>query len=247
MSNLKSFSTARNDGKISVSEEQGSRFAKEVAGDYNPIHDPGSSRFCVPGDLLFALTLDSLGLYNTMKFQFLGLVTGGAILRFPHDVVNGEAFVTNERDRPVLGVEATGGMIDNTMNIDRMVSNYVAFSGQNFPHILLPLMEQQSVMVNPERPLVIYESMSFKLEDLEFKSLSLELNETTLEVNGKRGKAALHFSFYDGEKKIGSGLKSLLLSGLREFDAQAVKILVDDYESNKEAGMAKLAGRKLTG
>ena len=35
--------------------------AKQVCNDYNPIHDIESKRFCVPGDLLFALTLNNFG------------------------------------------------------------------------------------------------------------------------------------------------------------------------------------------
>ena len=42
---------------VVISAEQASRFAKGVAGDYNPIHNPGARRFCVPGDLLFTLVL----------------------------------------------------------------------------------------------------------------------------------------------------------------------------------------------
>ena len=43
--------------KIHFSRQQASRFAKEIAGDFNPIHDPEAKRFCVPGDLLFALVM----------------------------------------------------------------------------------------------------------------------------------------------------------------------------------------------
>jgi len=240
MSYLQPFHDAIEGGRVSISEEQGSRFAKEIAGDFNPIHDHGSNRFCVPGDLLFALALNNLGLYKSMKFRFLDLVSGGARLKYPSTVDDGHAYVTNQRDKPALGIEATGLMTSAAARMEQLVLNYVAFSGQNFPHILLPLMEQKRVMVNPKRPLVIYESMSFSLDDLAFNSLQLKLDETTLEVTGKRGKAALHFSFYDGEKKIGSGLKSLLLSGLREYNAQAVKKLVDDYQANKDAGLARM-------
>ncbi len=45
------------DGFVRVGAEQASQFAKGVADDFNPIHDPDSRRFCVPGDLLFALVL----------------------------------------------------------------------------------------------------------------------------------------------------------------------------------------------
>ena len=45
------------DRSMQFSQQQASQFAKGVAGDFNPIHDVGGKRFCVPGDLLFACLL----------------------------------------------------------------------------------------------------------------------------------------------------------------------------------------------
>jgi len=237
MSYLQAFHNTLGDGKISISAEQGSRFAKQIAGDFNPIHDPDSKRFCVPGDLLFALALDNVGLHESMTFRFLDLVSADASLSYPNALHEHTTHVTNVRGKPALGIDGHGATLRDKASIEQLVLNYVAFSGQNFPHILLPLLEKGNVMVNPKRPLVIYESMSFTLSELAFSALRLELDDTTLNVNGKRGKAALHFSFYDGENRIGSGLKSLLLSGLREYDEKAVNALIDEYQANKEAGI----------
>ena len=55
-----------NNTKIIISAEQGSSFAKDISNDFNPIHDPGSKRFCVPGDLLFALVLGRYGISEKM-------------------------------------------------------------------------------------------------------------------------------------------------------------------------------------
>ena len=52
----------QNDSQLTISAEQGSRFAKAVSNDFNPIHDADSKRFCVPGDLLFAIALQRYGL-----------------------------------------------------------------------------------------------------------------------------------------------------------------------------------------
>ena len=45
------------DNSFEFTRQQASDFAKKVAGDFNPIHDVISKRFCVPGDLLFAVLL----------------------------------------------------------------------------------------------------------------------------------------------------------------------------------------------
>jgi hypothetical protein len=59
---------------VLISPDQGSRFAKDIAGDFNPIHDADSRRFCVPGDLLFALVLARYGVSACMHCRFVGMV-----------------------------------------------------------------------------------------------------------------------------------------------------------------------------
>lgn len=70
------------DGRIRISAQQASQFAKRIAGDYNPIHNPDARRFCVPGDLLFALVLARFGLSQRMSFRFLSMVGDGTPLCF---------------------------------------------------------------------------------------------------------------------------------------------------------------------
>ncbi|MEX2365607.1 MAG: DUF3581 family protein, partial [Pseudohongiellaceae bacterium] len=71
---LDAFHTQHTDNTISISAEQGSAFAKEIAGDFNPIHNIGAKRFVVPGDLLFALVLNRYGLSKSMSVRFSGMV-----------------------------------------------------------------------------------------------------------------------------------------------------------------------------
>ncbi|MDH3537940.1 MAG: DUF3581 domain-containing protein, partial [Gammaproteobacteria bacterium] len=62
------------DSKLSFTRLQASDFAKSVAGDFNAIHDVDSTRFCVPGDLLFSVIIHHYGLRQTMGFSFSGMV-----------------------------------------------------------------------------------------------------------------------------------------------------------------------------
>ncbi len=224
-----------NQGHISVSGQQGSDFAKGIATDFNPIHDPLAKRFCVPGDLLFALALSEYGLHKNMAFQFLDLVSAGTLLNYPRlNSDSADLQVLNSKGKAVLGLQYQGGGIDEAQKIEAMLRNYVAFSGQNFPHILVPLMKQHDVMINPKRPLVIYQSMSFKINDLSFSELQITLEKTELEVNGKRGDAKLFFSIKSDGQEIGSGIKTLVLSGLREYNELAVQQLSDAYLNRKK-------------
>lgn len=223
-------------GQFSVSGQQGSDFAKQIATDFNPIHDPLSKRFCVPGDLLFALALSEYGIHKNMAFQFLDLVSAETPLRYPQ--TNSDAAdlqVLNDKDKAVLGVQYDGGGVEESHKIEALLKNYVAFSGQNFPHILVPLMKQHEVMINPKRPLVIYQSMSFNINDLSFDELQITLEKTELEVDGKRGNASLLFSIKSGGQEIGSGIKNLVLSGLRKYEEVAVQQLSEAYLERKKA------------
>lgn len=230
---LQEFYSTRND-RISIDADQGSRFAKEIAGDFNPLHDADAKRFCVPGDLLFALVLEKFGLSRHMVFTFSGMVGRDIPLYFPET----DASVFEIRDangKPYLLVERSGETSSDQSLIERFIRSYVAFSGPNFPHVLVPLMAGRKVMINTERPLVIYESMSFELARLDFSLPVLEPNETNLEVNGRRGDARFHFSVNADGEAVGRGLKKLVISGIREYDKPAIDIFVENYLARIES------------
>ncbi len=221
------------DGTIRVTTQQASRFAKEIAGDYNPIHDPDAKRFCVPGDLLFALVLKTYGLSERMAFSFRGMVGEGVSLQLPHNP--GDAFdITDDTGKLYLHVERSGKITKNEAVIEAFVRRYVAFSGQNFPHLLQPLMATKNVMFNPDRPLVIYDSMDFELRRLDALDQEMELADAILDVNGKRGDAQLSFTLTSSGEDIGIGSKTLVISGLREYDEARMQDVVEEFYRRKE-------------
>ena len=222
----------KNNDEIVISATQGNDFAKEIANDFNPIHDTDAKRFCVPGDLLFAIALNRYGLHKEMKFQFRELVKADSGLTYPTKPSSQQDLqldVVNDRSKIVLSLQASGECSNNNQQIEQLIRNYVAFSGHNFPHILVPLMRQHNVMINPIRPLVIYENMSLDFTTLEFIDLDIALAQTSLSVDGKRGHAELHFIITSDGENIGSGLKTLVLSGLREYDQVAIDDMVERY------------------
>jgi len=228
---LQSFYT-ESDNQFSVSGEQGSQFAKQICNDYNPIHDPDSKRFCVPGDLLFALSLNNYGLSEKMNFDFSGLVPADKLLVFPISD-SSELVIKDEREKAYLTLVREGDNNSNQKAIEHLVRSYVAFSGHSFPYILVPLMEQHQVMINNNRPLVMYQSMSLNLDQLELEKPEVKLINADMQVEGKRGNVTLHFAINDGDKAVGRGEKKLVLSGLREFDAQVMDQLIKEYEARK--------------
>lgn len=222
------------DGRICISADQASHFAKGVAGDYNPIHNPDARRFCVPGDLLFALVLMRFGLSQRMVFHFRSMVGAGVPLALNLDA-DGLIRVTDEAGKLYLEVERDGEITHDEAVIEAFTRRYVAFSGKNFPHYLKPLMEAQGVMFNPQRPLVIYDSMGFELERLDVREPSLALSDSSLEVNGKRGDVRLEFALSGADGPLGRGSKKLVVSGLRDYDAEAMEAIVAEFYRLKGA------------
>ena len=217
---------------VSVSAQQASEFAKGVAQDFNPIHDVDAKKFCVPGDLLFALVLDQYGLSQKMTFRFEGMVGSGVNLVFP-DTVDDSFAILDDKDKQYLSVTRSGELTQCEVQTESFVRSYVAFSGLNFTHVLVPLMKQHGVMINPARPLVIYESMSFDLTRLDFEHIELSLVEQTLAVEGKRGDVTLKFELHCGESLVGTGEKTLVLRGLRPLEAESMDEMVARYEARR--------------
>lgn len=218
--------------EVVISAAQGSAFAKGVAGDFNPIHDPESRRFCVPGDLLFAIAIQRYGIYQSMAFEFLDLLGADIGMRypeqFPQQAKRLEIF--SSKDKPTLGLNVEGANSQVESQQESLIKNYVAFSGHNFPDILVPLMREQNVMFNPARPLVIYQNMQLNFQHLKFKTLDVELAQTSLVVNNKRGDATLNFKLKDEQgKEVGEGAKTLILSGLREYKEEQIQEMRDEF------------------
>lgn len=226
-------------GSICIAAEQASMFAKEVAHDFNPLHDVDAKRFCVPGDLLFSLVLEKYGLSQHMHFIFSGMVGHGVLLNFP-DTDADRIDVTDHQGKTYLQIERSGGAIHDQALIETLIRDYVAFSGQNFPYVLVPLLAKENVMFNIDRPLVIYESMTLDLQKLDFQEPRLEMLEPKMEVNGKRATAYLHFQIKAGDEVVGAGFKKLAVSGLRDYEEQPMQAFVDEYLARKNGYLSKL-------
>jgi len=220
---------------LSFTRQQASDFAKNVAGDFNPIHDIDSKRFCVPGDLLFSVIIHHYGLRQNMTFNFSGMVGDHVKLILPEpDSENEHLALMDEKGKKYLDMECSGQSTQNEKLVESLTTHYVEFSSQAFPHIIVPLMSEQNVMINPDRPLIIYQSMSLELDTLEMDSIDLELSNSALQVNGKRGNLTLEYDLLSNGKKIGRGCKRMVLSGLREFDKTRMDEVTDTYNQRKE-------------
>ncbi|MET0051869.1 MAG: DUF3581 family protein [Candidatus Thiodiazotropha sp.] len=219
--------------QVSFSRDQASRFAKQVADDFNPLHNPDSKMFCVPGDLLFAVALNRLGLSQSMSFTFSGMVSDKALILPRTDAQ--EIRVTDAEGKEYLSIHREGATTHDAQLIQDLVCRYVTFSGHTFPHLLVPLMAEQGVMINPGRPLIMYQSMAIQLKRLEISKPSLEYRGATLDVQGKKGMVRLDFRLLDGEQEVGHGSKHMALRGLQAYEEAVMQQVVDDYNGYKSA------------
>jgi len=217
------------EGKVTFTRLQASNFAKRIADDFNPLHNIDSRRFCVPGDLLFSLILTKYGCSEKMHFTFSGMVTDDVTLIMPANTPR--LSLKGENDKEYLSIEHSGNNSKNSELHENLIRSYVNFSGQTFPHILVPLMEEQGVMINPARPMAMYQSMSLELDRLDLSNIELEFDKekTRFEVNGKRGNVSLAFNLKADQQLIGSGEKHMVISGLKPFEKSAIDKVIEDY------------------
>jgi hypothetical protein len=218
--------------QFEFTRQQASHFAKKVAGDFNPIHDEDNKRFCVPGDLLFAVLLKKEGISQKMRFSFSGMVTDGVALNVVEKGEH-ESAVVDATGKEYLQMTHQGDVSHDQAFIQHVVTNYVQFSGMNFPHIMVPLMEQEQMMINCQRPLVIYESMEVEFDRLDLQRPEVEFTGATFDVEGKRGVVTLNFAFKENGDVVGKGVKRMVASGLKPYDTDAVNDLVERFNERK--------------
>ncbi len=216
------------DGRWIIRADQASRFAKEVAEDFNPIHDPDSRRFCVPGDLLFALVLGRIGLYQQMSFSFSTMV-GNEVPLVLDSAQEGLFRIRDEMGKECLDVRFSGNATNDPEIVENFTRQYVAFSGRNFPHYLHPLFEEHGVMFHPQRPLVIYDRMDFDFTSVALKGTGLVFDGASMDVERRRAVVILKFKFTDETKTVGYGSKKMIVSGLRPYDATVMNGVVEEF------------------
>jgi len=227
-----------NNEKISFTRQQGSDFAKQVADDFNPLHNVEAKRFCVPGDLLFSVIIAKSGLHKEMSFNFSGMVNDGIALTFPNEIIN-DFDIVDSKNKTYLSVEASGEKTHCASLINALTKAYVDFSGHTFPDILVKLMTENNVMINPTRPMVMYQCMKISLERLNITTLTLKLAKTSLTIEGKRGDAWLEFDLVSDGEIVGHGKKHMLLSGLRTYCQDSVDTMVTQYKNSKNEYCSK--------
>lgn len=220
--------------ELTVAPEQASRFAKNVAGDFNPIHDADDRRFCVPGDLLFAVILENVGLYQQMSFTFDARMTAETVGVLNSDGEQSGAIIDRRSEKPLVNFNYASKKIESKPLVHRFIKNYVAFSGQNFPYLLDPVLKSNDAMFNPKSPLVMYQSMDFTLNPKDESEIEVDYTHADFEAQGKRGYVTLNFDFMQKNSNIGQGKKQLLISGLRPYDEAAMQAIIESFLERKK-------------
>lgn len=228
---------------ICISAEQASLFAKEIARDFNPLHDIDAKKFCVPGDLLFSIVLEKYGLSRQMNFTFSGMLGRDVSLNFPQ--TNAAEFdIVSSHHKTILSVSRSGELSQDKAMIEALIRDYVAFSGYSFPYVLVPLMSQQNVMINLNRPLLIYDSMSLEFKHFNFTQPKVEVLDSKLSVNGKRGEAHLYFQVKSDTEIVGEGFKRIVISGMRRYEEKPMQAFIDNYQTSKEVYLQAVEAKK---
>jgi predicted ester cyclase len=222
---------------LNFSREQASSFAKFVAGDFNPIHDVDAKKFCVPGDLLFAVSVAHFGASQNMRFNFESMVSEKTFIALPSQDLKTVGLI-DQNDKPIMSIDCSGKHTSDKAFLLGLIEKYVQFSGKTFPDILMDLMQEKGVMINPARPLIIYRDMAVHILEFPNGELTLEFAGATLTAEGKKGDVKLEFDVSVDGKQIGHGIKSMVIAGLRPYDAVAADKIIADYNQTKTSGLA---------
>lgn len=246
--NLNDYFTAV-DRSVSFSETQASAFAKGVAGDFNPLHDPGHKRFCVPGDLIFSVLLHYFGIARISAVQFSGMLDGSTSMQLP-ELADEHTPIADANGKTLLSLFFQGTRINNADFVAALSEQYVRFSGKTFPDILVPLMREADIMINPDRPMVIYKDMSIELTEAVFPmpdndsaaagtanlqgedslpAISLDLSDSDISIHGRKGAVKLQFTIAANGLIVGKGEKNMVISGLRPYNESAMQEVVSQY------------------
>ena len=224
---------SQKDSSFRFTQHQASRFAKTVANDYNKIHDVDNKRFCVPGDLLFAVSLAKFGLSETMKIDFTGMVKNDTDLTFS-PLIDNKTTIVNAEQQAFMELELDGKSSNDEHIISKIIKEYVQFSGKNFPDVMVPLMRTENLMFNPARALIMYKCMQINMTRVDVSSIELKFDEAVIDVKGKRATVTFKFDFYEGNEKVGTGQKEMLLSGLIPYEESVMNGVIADYQAAKE-------------
>jgi len=185
----------------------------------------------VPGDLLFSLSLGRYGISESMTFDFQGMIGGESELHFEETTTN--IVVKDQKDKNYMSVTRNGNISKNETFVEGLIRSYVAFSGETFPHIIVALMKKEGMMVNAQRPMVIYDNMKLSFTSFSENAPEVVLKNSKFDVNGKRGLVTMEFDLRADGQSIGSGEKQIIMSGLRPFEQEGVDLLVEIYNQAK--------------
>lgn len=169
-----------------------------------------------------------------MRFDFSGMVNDGIALSV-EEKGKTESALVDASGKEYLHMHHEGEISHDAEFIEHIVKAYVEFSGMNFPHIMVPLMEDKQMMINCQRPLVIYESMEVEFEHLNLSRPTVDYVGATFDIDGKRGLVTMKFNFIDNGVVVGKGIKRMVASGLKPFQKEAVDDLVERFNARKEA------------
>jgi hypothetical protein len=219
------------DNQYVFSRQQGSDFAKRIAGDFNPLHDTDNSRFCVPGDLLFSVMLSKFGVSKKMTFDFQGMIAGEMPITLSETA--NSIVAQNDKNKVVLSVEKEGDVCHSLPFVEGLIRSYVAFSGKTFPHIIIELMKKEDAMINTRKPMVIYDQMKLSLSSFSDSEPEVLLKDCDFEVTGKRGMVTMNFDIQADGQSIGTGEKQIIMSGLRPYDQSDIDYLVEAYNESR--------------
>ena len=210
-------------------KHKSSAFAKQIAKDFNPLHDVKNRRFCVPGDLIFSAILSKFGANKEMTFDFKRMINGIEALNVVSS--NESISVKNIQNEEMISIHRGGEITHDKVFINGFIRSYVEFSGKMFPEVILNAMKKSGVMPSLKRPLIIYVKMSFSLNVFSSNRPQVMLRETVFEKLGRKGVMSLYFDVWVNGEIIGFGEKKIFIGSVCPCDPSALQVYINSYNA----------------
>lgn len=204
------------DGEIHFNDLKASQFAKNVSNDQNPIHDHDNKNYCIPGDLIFSMCADVLGLGSETD------------LYLHHPIgKNSSILIKEAKDGFYLGRDQSGikiftyrknGETTDICDTGNFLNCFARVTETLFEDAIHPQLKQKGLMINPSSPSVVLTSISIRKSENSKPVHKIKPDESVATGNVKRAKVTAKYTMNDlYDNSIGEARKTLFISGLREY------------------------------
>ena len=202
---------------VGISNNNVSKFAKEICNDFNPIHSNKKSKPIVPGDLFVVLFLLSNGLYKRTIIEFKKI--SYPIQKF----IITKSSILNSKNESVVNFTLKDDIVadSNSIFLSGFLREFCKISGTIFAQELEPIFIKYRKMPNPQKPRMLYESTQINLDkeiiNLKVDFVQIKFLEPNVIILENQATVNFQILVLQSGRTIGLITKTLFCTNLEEY------------------------------